>query len=84
MQARQTDDPLIGNIFLAENINLRNGGALVQPWALDNVPEDYRIAYIEIIRAAGSQRETAAYAARSEQFHAAFRRNHPTYRKYSR
>ena len=55
VMAGQTSDPLVSAIFLAENINQRNGGALIKPWEIEEMPGDYKTAYLEILRAVGKK-----------------------------
>lgn len=73
-----TNDPLLRALYLSEYINRRNGGVLVTPWNVDTLPEAYQDAYQALQRAeAAAKKENAL-----EGKFLAFRKRHPTYRKY--
>jgi hypothetical protein len=63
-------------ILFAQRINKRGGGALVKPWELENVPEDYLTAF----RALDDMTQNKE-PSRHRYFEDA-RRKHPSYRKY--
>ena len=73
-----TRDPLLSSIYLSEYINRRNGGVLVTPWEVDALPDDFLDAYQALQR---GEAQTKKKNALENQF-IAFRRKHPTYRKY--
>lgn len=77
-----TRDPLLGAIFLAESINQRHGGALVKPWALDELPADFLTQYEILLRVTRDEAQTRSAQTRMESYHRTFRQKHPTYRKY--
>lgn len=43
----RTSDPIYGSILLAANINRRLGGAVVTPWDVDELPDEYLDAFNE-------------------------------------
>lgn len=46
-----TTDPLLGAIYFSEYVNKRNSGILVAPWEVDDMPEEYKAAYLALQRA---------------------------------
>ena len=74
----QTNDPVLRSIFLSEQINRRNNGALVAPWEVDDLPDEYVFAY----RALATAARSAQQRQRVEGMFQKWRRAHPTYRKY--
>ena len=73
-----TDHPRWQAILVAEQINRRNGGALVAPWELEQLPDEWLDAYQVLARGAAAQQQKS----RLEHLFVAFRQKHPTYRKY--
>ena len=78
-----TTDPILAAIALAGKINQRAGGALVAPWEVDRLPDEWLDAYRVLADALATQQTRQQQQSRTEGFFAAFRRKHPNYHKYS-
>lgn len=74
----QTDHPRWKMIMLAEQINRRSGGALVAPWELEQLPDEWLDAYDILLRGVPQTK----YKNPLENLFVKFRRQHPSYRKY--
>ena len=61
MAAGETDDEVVGSIWLAEAINKRHSGVLVKPWDLTEMPEDWREAYLALFAAERVKRVALGY-----------------------
>jgi hypothetical protein len=73
-----TSEPTLKAIFLAEAINRRNGGAVIAPWKVFELDDDWLNAY----RALGDAARNAKQKQRLDGYFMAARRKHPNYRKY--
>jgi hypothetical protein len=73
-----TSDLHLAAILQAQAINRQSGGALVGPWDLDQLPEEWLMAYQELQLLPQKQQEIQ----RLEAFFDEFERKHPTFRKY--
>ena len=78
LQTGATTEPTLRCIFLSEDINRRSSGAVVKPWEVDDLPEEFILAYQTLFREIGNQKKKK----RMEGLFLDFRRKHPTYRKY--
>ena len=78
MQSGTTADPILRAIFLAESINRRNSGAVIAPWEVDDLPDEWQAAY----QALGTVARQTQQKNRMDGFFRSFRQKHPTYRKY--
>ncbi len=69
---------MLAAIFEARAINQHSGGAVVAPWDLDRLPDEWREAFLALngIQAAAREKQ------RVEGLFEAFRQKHPTYGKY--
>jgi hypothetical protein len=72
-----TRDPMLGAVYLSEYINRRNGGVLVTPWDVDELPDEYVTLYQALQRVDAQAKKKNAL----ESMFTSFRRKHPTYRK---
>lgn len=84
-ETRVTQDEIIKTIWFAEIVNRRQGGVLVKPWEVNEMPEDWRDMYMALIEAeqkVAADAKVKQSAAKMEHYHADFRRAHPSYRKY--
>jgi hypothetical protein len=75
-----TGNPLLGAIYLSEYINRRNGGILVTPSTVYDLPDDLLDAYRALQRS--EPRSAPTRNGPFEHFFKAFRQKHPTFRKY--
>lgn len=75
LKNKSTADPFLAAIFRAEYINHRAGGAVIAPWEVKDLPDEWLIAY-EALQDAPARE---AQRKRLEKYHDEFKRNHPQY-----
>ena len=45
---RKTDNPYFSSILLAQKINALSGGAVIAPWDVNELPDDWLDAFAEM------------------------------------
>jgi len=78
-----TTHPMLAAIAMAGSINKQAGGALVAPWELDHLPDEWLDAYRVLAGALATQKARQQQQSRTEGYFAAFRQKHPNYHKYT-
>jgi len=74
-----TTHPTLARILRAQKINRLSGGALVAPWEVDELSDEWLDAYAALDRDLPARQEAQAKVAAA---FARFRAAHPTYRKH--
>jgi hypothetical protein len=60
-QSGQTTEATLRAIFFSEQINKRNYGAVVKPWEVDELPEEFVLAYQMIFQQIGKTKHKQRY-----------------------
>lgn len=78
MRAGSTSEPTLRAILFSQRINQWNSGPLVRPWELDDLPDEFLMAYEALFTSMRQVKQKA----NMEKYFLEARRKHPTYRKY--
>ena len=65
---------------MAQHINTAAGGAVVSPWQVHDLPDEWLLGALEITSGKKKQAQRQSEAAHTQNVFTAWRRSHPAYR----